>query len=68
MFLLVLNIWHLLKWQEWTFEDSRPIVLWFWRDMEVVTGRIDGRYKRYTNELDCVTHRQVLELNFKLIG
>ncbi|WVZ58112.1 hypothetical protein U9M48_008418 [Paspalum notatum var. saurae] len=45
--------------QEWAFEDSRPTVLWFWRDVEVVTGRIDGRYKRYTNELDCVTHRQV---------
>ncbi|WVZ90512.1 hypothetical protein U9M48_036807 [Paspalum notatum var. saurae] len=29
------------------------------RDVEVVTGRIDGRYKRYMNELDCVTHRQV---------
>ncbi|WVZ64417.1 hypothetical protein U9M48_013930, partial [Paspalum notatum var. saurae] len=44
---------------EWAFEDSRPTVLWFWRDVEVVTGRIDGRYKRYTNELDCITHRQV---------
>ncbi|WVZ49915.1 hypothetical protein U9M48_001231 [Paspalum notatum var. saurae] len=45
--------------EEWAFEDSRPTVLWFWRDVEVVTSRIDGRYKRYTNELDCVTHRQV---------
>ncbi|WVZ49888.1 hypothetical protein U9M48_001210 [Paspalum notatum var. saurae] len=38
--------------EEWAFEDR-------WRDVEVVTSRIDGRYRRYTNELDCVTHRQV---------
>ncbi|WVZ92324.1 hypothetical protein U9M48_038399 [Paspalum notatum var. saurae] len=43
---------------QWAFEDSRPTVLWFWRDVEVVTGRIDGRYKRYSNELNCFTHRQ----------
>ncbi|WVZ88309.1 hypothetical protein U9M48_034845, partial [Paspalum notatum var. saurae] len=45
--------------QERAFEDSRPTVLWFWRDVEVVTGWIDGRYKRYTNELDCVTYHQI---------
>ncbi|WVZ83305.1 LOW QUALITY PROTEIN: hypothetical protein U9M48_030467 [Paspalum notatum var. saurae] len=50
---------HLIKWQEWTFEDSSPTVLWLWWDVEVITGRIDGRYKRYMNEIDCVTHRQV---------
>ncbi|WVZ88641.1 hypothetical protein U9M48_035138 [Paspalum notatum var. saurae] len=50
--------------EEWAFEDSRPTVLWFWRDVEVVTGRIEGRYQRYTNELDCVTHRQVLEVEW----
>ncbi|WVZ62972.1 hypothetical protein U9M48_012658 [Paspalum notatum var. saurae] len=45
--------------QEWAFEDSRPTALWFWRDMEVVTSQIDGRYKHYMNEQDCITHRQV---------
>ncbi|WVZ50356.1 hypothetical protein U9M48_001615 [Paspalum notatum var. saurae] len=45
--------------EEWPFEDSRPTVLWLCRDVEVVSGRIEGRYKRYTNGLDCVTHRQV---------
>ncbi|WVZ74600.1 hypothetical protein U9M48_022763 [Paspalum notatum var. saurae] len=62
-YLYLLQVW---SWErlpigrpEWAFEDSRPTVLWFWRDVEVVTGQIDGRYKRYTNELDCITHRQV---------
>ncbi|WVZ83697.1 hypothetical protein U9M48_030818 [Paspalum notatum var. saurae] len=45
--------------QDWPFEDCRPTVLWLWRDVEVVTGWIDGRYRRYTNALDYVTHRQV---------
>ena len=36
--------------------------------MEVDFGWIEGRYKRYTNELDCVAHRQVLEVNLKLIA
>ncbi|WVZ81744.1 hypothetical protein U9M48_029086 [Paspalum notatum var. saurae] len=48
--------------QVWSWEHlpiGRPVRRERERDMEVVTGRIDGRYKRYTNELDCVTHRQV---------
>ena len=56
----VLILWHLFEWQEWPFEASRPTVLWFWRDVEAVAGRIDGRYKRYTNELDCVTQPRYL--------
>ncbi|WVZ56442.1 hypothetical protein U9M48_006971, partial [Paspalum notatum var. saurae] len=50
--------------QGWPFEDSRPTVLWLWRDVEVVSGRIDQRYMRYTNELNCVTHRLVLEVEW----
>ena len=45
--------------QEWNIPRSRSTVLYLWKNIKSVKGGPQRRYLSYTNELDCLTHRQV---------
>ena len=50
---------------EWSYHEDPmrfPTVAWTWASVEVNAAASMGRYKSYINELDTLTHHQVIDL------
>src|SRR3954469_14033357 len=50
---------------EWSYHADPmrfPTVAWTWASVDVFTTASMGRYKSYINELDTLTHHQVIDL------
>jgi len=51
---------------EWDFDGEAerfPTIAYTWANVDVFTAPSMGRYKSYINELDTLTHHQVIELS-----
>jgi len=52
--------------KDWDYDgdaDRFPTVAYTWASVDVFTAPSMGRYKSYINELDTLTHHQVIELS-----